>query len=150
MVARTVKAELADLPGLYERMREQRLLRRVVKGGGSYAEFLAIHEQRGPLCLEVLPNGDVAGFWWVTGFYAQAVCFHACLFKPWRRLAPALFAGIRDRLFRAGATDIFVCVEDRYPDLGRFCAGAGLKEITRIGQEVVVWAAAAAATQIPS
>jgi hypothetical protein len=137
-------AEPDDLPGLYARMQEQGLLERVVKGNESYEEFLAIHEQCGPLCLETA-DGMVAAFWWITPFHAQAVCLHACVFKPFRHLA-FLFPALLDKLFRAGATDIFLCAEDKYPDLGCFFAKAGLKPITRIGKEITVWAASWAST----
>ena len=143
LVTQTVMAEAGDLPRLYDRMRDQRLLRRVVKGAGTYAEFLGIHERCGPFCLEALQSGEVACFWWITQFYAQAVCFHGCVFKPYRRFALSLWNKIRCNLFAAGATDIFVFTDDACPEIGRLCARAGLRIATRIGnhKETVVWAA---------
>lgn len=139
---------LEEISQLYQRMREEDLLARVVQGDESLEEFREIAAET---TFQVTRDttGEIAGFWWLSPVYGASCAFHFCLFRPYRKQAPELFADIAARLFSAGVGAIFAFTNTKHHDLTRFCRGVGFKHIETINninkERLHVWVAKPAA-----
>ncbi|MDL2267195.1 hypothetical protein LJC46_04310 [Desulfovibrio sp. OttesenSCG-928-G15] len=128
------------LPVLYERMQEEGLLSRVVRGDESFTLFTE-GARRWHITVEYIEQyGEtyIAGFWWLTPVGESSACFHFCLFRRFRPFAKAIYADIARRLQSAGIINLFFTVGHR--DLRFFCVSIGARKIWNINNKEQLWA----------
>lgn len=123
---------------LYQRMRDENLLSRVVQGDESFSEFQSIAADA---TFQTVRDtaGTIAGFWWLSQVYGTVCAFHFCLFRPYRSQAADLFRVISNKIFSVGVSAIMAFTNVRHHDLTRFCRAAGFKHIETINKELNVW-----------
>lgn len=134
----TRRVSTAMVPDLYRRMREEKLLERVVQGDTSLVTFWEI-ENNSEMFWEATPEGDAAGFWWVRHVYAGAYTFHCCVFRKYRAQAGAMYAKIRRELAELDVTELLFCAAAKHRDLTGFCVSQGFERVTTIEKETGIW-----------
>lgn len=133
----TVAPTPADVVAIYERMGAERLLGRVLHEGASLEEFREIAAGKF-FFVEKEDSGESGGFWWLTPFYATAMCFHGCAFRSHRAEAVELMRAAFKRLAAQGVSDLYAFSEHR--DVAGFLKRLGFEPVSKINQEITVWA----------
>lgn len=128
----------ADLVAVYEQLRAERLLGRVLHAGAALEDLEELAAGKF-FFVEKEEGGGIGGFWWLTPFYATAVCFHGCVFRSHRDAAAELMQGALMHLAARGVSDLYAFSEHR--DVAAFLKRFGFEPVSKINQEITVWAA---------
>lgn len=132
----TAHATEADITAMYGQMRDEGLLERVLHNDMSFEAFQEIAGAE--LFFVEKEDGEVFGFWWLTSFYATALCFHGCAFRARRKMALERMQDAFKRLAAQGVTDLYAFSQSL--DVAMFLRRLGFEPVSEINKEITVWA----------